>query len=195
MASSGYTAITFVANEQPTTAKWNLIGSNDASFNNGNGFEDGIIVARHMAADSVDPAAWTNPYVFRAYTGGGQTIPANVFTKLNLNAENYDNNNNFNTATYSYTAPVTGIYNFSGRWYNTTGTLVDMIIALYINNAEATRGSWQSATSYRGVVMAVDIKLNAGDVVDMRGYAGAGTGIIGGGSINNYLSGHLVSPL
>lgn len=49
MASSGYTAITFVANEQPTTAKWNLIGSNDASFNNGNGFEDGIIINRHMA--------------------------------------------------------------------------------------------------------------------------------------------------
>lgn len=53
MASSGYTAITFVASEQPTTAKWNLIGSNDASFNTGNGFEDGIIVARHLAAGAV----------------------------------------------------------------------------------------------------------------------------------------------
>jgi hypothetical protein len=55
MASSGYTAITFIANEQPTTAKWNLIGSNDASFNNGNGFEDGIIVNRHYADASIDP--------------------------------------------------------------------------------------------------------------------------------------------
>ena len=53
MASSGYTAITFVANEQPTTAKWNLIGSNDASFNNGNGFEDDIIINRHIADDAV----------------------------------------------------------------------------------------------------------------------------------------------
>lgn len=56
MPSSGYTAITFVANEQPTTAKWNLIGSNDASFNNGNGFEDGIIVNRHVAAGAVKGA-------------------------------------------------------------------------------------------------------------------------------------------
>lgn len=56
MASSGYTAITFVANEQPTTAKWNLIGSNDASFNNGNGFEDGIIVNRHLATGAVKQA-------------------------------------------------------------------------------------------------------------------------------------------
>lgn len=52
MPSSGYTAITFVANEQPTTAKWNLIGSNDASFNTGNGFNDGIIVPRHLAASA-----------------------------------------------------------------------------------------------------------------------------------------------
>lgn len=49
MASSGYTAITFTANEQPTTAKWNLIGSNDASFNDGTGFEDSIILKRHLA--------------------------------------------------------------------------------------------------------------------------------------------------
>lgn len=54
MASSGYTAITFVANEQPTTAKWNLIGSNDASFNNGNGLEDNAIIKRHIAAGAID---------------------------------------------------------------------------------------------------------------------------------------------
>ncbi len=53
MPASGYTAITFVASEQPTTAKWNLIGSNDASFNTGAGFNDGIIVNRHMAALAV----------------------------------------------------------------------------------------------------------------------------------------------
>lgn len=57
MASSGYAAITFVANEQPTTAKWNLIGSNDSSFNLGTGFEDGVIVARHYAANSIGNAA------------------------------------------------------------------------------------------------------------------------------------------
>jgi len=53
MASSGYTAITFVANEQPTTAKWNLIGSNDSSFNLGTGLEDAVIINRHLAANAV----------------------------------------------------------------------------------------------------------------------------------------------
>lgn len=52
MPSSGYTAITFVANEQPTTAKWNLIGSNDSSFNTGDGFNDAIIKTRHLGSSS-----------------------------------------------------------------------------------------------------------------------------------------------
>lgn len=56
MPSSGYTAWSVVADEQPTTAKWNIIGSNMASFNNGNGFEDSIIIARHIAAGAVTAA-------------------------------------------------------------------------------------------------------------------------------------------
>ena len=48
MPSSGYTAITFVANEQPTTAKWNLIGSNFESLVDGSGFDDRFLSARHV---------------------------------------------------------------------------------------------------------------------------------------------------
>lgn len=60
MPSSGYTAITFVANEQPTTAKWNLIGSNDSSFNLGTGFEDAILLTRHVPATTAFQVGATN---------------------------------------------------------------------------------------------------------------------------------------
>ncbi len=53
MPSSGYAAIVFVASEQPTTAKWNLIGSNDSAFNLGTGLEDNVIIARHLATNAV----------------------------------------------------------------------------------------------------------------------------------------------
>ena len=81
MASSGYTAITFVANEQPTTAKWNLIGSNDASFNNGNGFEDGIIINRHLgtAAVSVDKMA-AGSLELGFVNGGSAGVIPNAYT-------------------------------------------------------------------------------------------------------------------
>lgn len=55
MPSSGYTSFTFTAGEVPTTAKWSLVPSNDASFNNGNGFNDGILAWRHFAANSFSP--------------------------------------------------------------------------------------------------------------------------------------------
>lgn len=53
MPSSGYAAWSVIAGEQPTAAKWNILGSNDAAFNNGNGFEDGILIARHFANNAV----------------------------------------------------------------------------------------------------------------------------------------------
>lgn len=49
MSSSGYTAITFVADELLTSTKMNQMAANDASFNNGNGFEDAILLTRHFA--------------------------------------------------------------------------------------------------------------------------------------------------
>lgn len=38
-----YTAGSFVADEQPTTAKWNYLWSNDAAFNDGSGFATGAL--------------------------------------------------------------------------------------------------------------------------------------------------------
>lgn len=49
-----YSADTFVADEQPTTAKWNKLWSNDASFNDGTGIGDDTIDSRHYVAASVD---------------------------------------------------------------------------------------------------------------------------------------------
>lgn len=53
MASSGYTAITFVADELLTSTKMNQMAANDASFNSGNGFEDDVIVNRHIGDSAV----------------------------------------------------------------------------------------------------------------------------------------------
>lgn len=53
MASSIYAPWSVIAGEQPTTAKWNILGTNDGSFNTGQGFNDSIIVARHMGAGAL----------------------------------------------------------------------------------------------------------------------------------------------
>lgn len=48
-----YSADTFVADEQPTTAKWNKLWSNDASFNDGTGIADNAILQRHLSSNIV----------------------------------------------------------------------------------------------------------------------------------------------
>lgn len=51
-----YQADSFVADEQPTTAKWNKLWSNDASFNDGSGIADDKILTRHLLAGNVTAA-------------------------------------------------------------------------------------------------------------------------------------------
>lgn len=62
MSSSGYTAWSVSAGEIPTTAYWNILGANDASFNTGNGFNDGLLLPRHYGAGSVTKPALEKPH-------------------------------------------------------------------------------------------------------------------------------------
>lgn len=48
-----YTAWSVVAFEVPTAAKWNILGANDASFNDGTGIDDGVILTRHILNGNV----------------------------------------------------------------------------------------------------------------------------------------------
>lgn len=48
-----YTAWSVVFGEQPTAAKWNQLGQNDAGFKDGTNIDDNAIINRHMADDSV----------------------------------------------------------------------------------------------------------------------------------------------
>ncbi len=97
MASSGYTVITFVADELLTSTKMNQMGANDAAFNNGNGFEDSIIITRHLLAANVTPPKisdfdWfknINPMNFFA-TSGTWTL-ANAATSGNPIMYRYTN--------------------------------------------------------------------------------------------------------
>lgn len=49
-----YTAWSVVFGEQPTAAKWNQLGANDAGFKDGTNFDDSIIDSRHYADGSID---------------------------------------------------------------------------------------------------------------------------------------------
>lgn len=181
--------------ETPSATRWSELGENDDALATGAGIDNLAIVARHMAADSVSPAAWTNPYSFNAYASASPTTPINTFFKILYNTVEYDNGGGYSAANSQFVVPVAGIYNFSARWYNTTGSPLSMIVAFYVNGAERKRGTWQPSGTYRSAQGSTDIKLNAGDTVSIYGYAETNAALLAGSAADTWFCGHLVTPL
>lgn len=84
-----------------------------------------------------------NGPAFSAYLGNSQTLTANVYTKLQLNTERFDTNNNFDpTTNYRFTPTVAGYYQINYCLYGTTtGSITQFIGALYKNGAAYEYGS------------------------------------------------------
>jgi hypothetical protein len=175
MASSGYTAITFIANEQPTTAKWNLIGSNDSSFNLGTGLEDGVIISRHISGidKSLLSTEDKNPYKFSAYCSTGKNVFSTTLI-VDLQTELFDTNNNFSSS--RYTAPVSGFYFIEAQaWWGSAGAGTNEYATIHIrkngsasNMPESGRisGSGTASTLIRPVLANL-IQLTAGDYIEL----------------------------
>lgn len=49
-----YQSWSVVFGEQPSASKWNILGTNDASFNDGTGIGDDTIDSRHYVTNSID---------------------------------------------------------------------------------------------------------------------------------------------
>lgn len=67
-----YASWSVVFGEQPSAAKWNILGTNDASFNDGTGIDNGTINFRQLAAGAVVQVVSTN---YSNTTTGTGTIP------------------------------------------------------------------------------------------------------------------------
>jgi len=144
-----------------------------------------------------------NPYKARAYLASNQTINDNTATKITLDTESYDPNNNFDSTTnYRYTAPVTGYYqvNALAQFYNSNSRLASTALYLYKNGASIAMSQMLPSTAYNGVLLLGCISdvvyLSAGDYLELYGYADtvdSSNSVISGGSTLTYLSVHLLS--
>lgn len=177
----GYVAWSVVFGEQPSAAKWNILGANDASFNDGTG----------IANLSLASTALSNPYKFRVYRSGNQSISTGVNVKVQFNAETFDTNNNFDSSTnYRYVAPIDGYYRIDGAVGNNgIGFCIPFI---YKSGSQIAQGSrvYGSAGSSASVVSNL-VQLNASQYVELFVYSDNNT-VLGGSDIT-YFEGHLVS--
>lgn len=146
-------------------------------------------------ADSIDLGKHTNNYTFMAYVNTAFNTTAGAWATLRCNAEVYDTNSNYDTTNYAYTAPVSGIYNFSvtALFFSQPGTPVLIGLGKNWTSGDETYrlGEIPNCGGNTTISGSTDVKLVAGDVVKPLQYA-QGTLAVGTTARLARFSGHFV---
>jgi hypothetical protein len=138
-----------------------------------------------------------NQPAFSVYQGTTQTLTPNVYTKIALDTERFDTNNNFDSTTnYRFTPTVAGYYQINYEVYGTTSnTLTQFVSSLYKNGSQYEYGTitlLNNAQAYSGATL---VYMN-GSTDYLELYINLnGTGTLSAttaGGATNFMSGVLV---
>jgi hypothetical protein len=99
----------------------------------------GLTDATITQAEIATGVAGTGPS-FSAYAGSSQSISSGVWTKLQINTEEWDTNSNFDTSTYRFTPTVAGYYQLDGR-VTVNAIVTVVVVAFYKNGSVWKRGT------------------------------------------------------
>jgi hypothetical protein len=100
-----------------------------------------------------------NGPAFSAYRNTGQTLTANVATKLLFNLEEFDTANNFDTSLSRFTPNVAGYYQVSGAVQNSV-TASGILLAIFKNGSNAKIGQYTQAVQFTINTVSALIYLN-----------------------------------
>lgn len=182
-----YQSWSVVFGEQPSAAKWNILGTNDASFADGTGIANMEIGSGHTSL-KID-------YKFSCYRNAALTYASPAIVPMDT--ELFDTGNNLDTTTNKgrFTAPIAGFYWFSARFgVNSNGS--GYIAYLSKNGTEVLEGtatiqsggSWENGFAVSGL-----LQLSATDYIE-PGFYGSGQACVTG-SAHTYFHGCLFSQL
>lgn len=164
-----YQSWSVVFGEQPSASKWGILGTNDASFNDGTGIFG--LYKNLLAVDS-------NPYKFSVYRTAAFNSTG-AFSLVQHDTELFDTNGNFDITTNKgrYTVPVSGFYWVSAQAGNSTGT-AGQSSAIYKNGSQIIQGN-NIIPGGAGVLIDVNglLQLTAGDYIEHYFLGGNGTAV------------------
>ena len=135
---------------------------------------------------------------FSAYSTNAQSLSDNTTTKIQVNTERFDTNNNFDNATnYRFTPTVAGYYQINGQIAlngSSTGYARAAIFKNGSNYAEGTSSPNNNITGAESTVSSVIYLNGSTDYVELYCYlyTGAGAVTLQNTTAVNYLNGSLV---
>jgi hypothetical protein len=162
-----YTAWSVVFGEQPTAAKWNQLGANDAGFKDGTNIDNNAIINRHIAEGVVALEKLNTTVGFYATTT--QSIATGTQVVVTSYTEVADYGADF--ASGVFTAPVDGFYALVAQTcYNNIPNNGRVITWIDVNGAvvaeeRVTSGSAGDDPAANCVLF---VQLNAGDTCRMQ---------------------------
>ncbi len=136
-----------------------------------------------------------NPYRFSAYMSASQTTVLNAWTKLQMNTEEFDLNNNYNNTTYGYTIPVTGYYEFFVMAQMLSQTGNPFLIGISLDGTTDYRRLQEIPNTTGNITLSgmVDVSLPAGSIVYPIYYSSAAGKTLNSGITLSKFSGKLVA--
>ena len=172
------------------TAKLDVVGG-DIRIDNGNLIlgtsGKGIAYPVTSGGSALAPA-------FSAYRAGpNQALTTATQTKVELNAEDFDTNSNFDSSTnYRFTPTVAGYYQISGS-VGLTGTNTRIICSIYKNGSAYFRGIDASVNLSQAIVSGLVYFNGSTDYVELYAFGTfVGTSDISSGQIYTYFTGALI---
>jgi hypothetical protein len=184
-----YASWSVVFGEQPSAAKWNILGTNDASFNNGTG-----IANLELGSGKT---SLKNDYKFSVYRTTAYSATASAATELPFDTKAFDTSTNIDVVTNKgrFTAPVAGFYFFSASVAFSSTNNRWIIAYLYKNGSQAIigEGNLNAAGAINsGNLVSGLLSLAANDFVEVY-YFNNNADALAGGSTGSQFSGFLVS--
>jgi len=161
---------------------------------------DTLLAAKQNAATALTtstPGVPVNGPAFSAYKSANQIITNATFTKVTLDAEEFDTNNFFDTSTSRFTPSVAGYYQFNFN-IDTGGTSMSAALGVIYKNglqAKRTSGVFVAGMTEQYVSGAALIYMNGStDYVELYAYIAASSNnvIYGGGAVQSYFQAAMV---
>jgi hypothetical protein len=129
----------------------------------------------HLIIDGNGHVTMPKQSCFHVKGSRQNNVPKNATTDIQFNSERFDLNGDFDTSTYTFTAPVTGKYQINIVLRYDNGDMDNSYYSLYLNTSNAnyrpcihTQLSWDQDPDYFNMNGALVIDMDANDTAKVQ---------------------------